>query len=995
MEEQNKVTRWSKTAVTNGGTVMLSEYAAGRILNITSAFGSIGGPDDDLTELEELADGRAHPLTIESVTRTDSSVTACIQVTSLGNATPYKLERIGLFAITRDPGEPEEPDDGAGGIFRDDKMLVVVEDTEDEHGSKGVTIPAESDQLYTFKLYVVLTITNKDRLEISVSSAGIATLGAIDDALKKHNEDPEAHPGMMEKFAGAHNEDQDAHPGLTARVRAAEIAMNGSETILAPEGDPTAETVGKKGQHYINLDTGTEWECTGATEEDGYIWEPVDYDSENYKSMRDILNDAAATADQAKKVADGAAQAIAAVQNTISVIPSQSGSLTYNGSAQKPSWNNYATEMMEVTYGSADDPEERIAEEDFNGETAAGTYMAYFTPKEDYTWGDKSREERAVPWTVQRATITTAPSVTGTLTYTGEAQSPTWQNFNPVQLTKAETAQTDAGTHSTSFTPTANYQWSGGDTSAREIPWTINRAVVSAVPEQSGTLTYTGEVQSPTWSGYDSAKLSLGGDISGVNAGTHNVTFTPTPNYQWSNGGTEARSATWSIGKAAGSLSLDKSSMALNTSSTFGTITVNKAGDGAISAESSNTNVATVNVSGNTVLVTGVADGSVTITIKVAEGSNHTAPQNKTCSVTVDFSNVFGVCWNKTTSTALTRLTPSNDPNGLVTVNITTNPAPAVGTGAGSSPFDNYAPWKDMEEYNIINNAVSHKRGASGFSRTNYDTMVYIPEFYFKIVESGGKRYFYISSGAKSGFTKHPGSGKYVARYNTISGYFSKSGAAPLGSMTRATARTNSKAKGNKWSQYDFATWNAVWLLYLVEFADWDSQAKIGKGNVNTSSIQNNGGTDSMTYHTGRAAGDDGKTQVQYRHIENPWGNIWEWIDGANFNERAAHICTNPANYADDTTTNYTAAGVTLPSSGWIKDLGMSNNFPWAFLPNTNGGSETTYIPDYVYSNAGWRVLVVGGHCSHGSSAGLLYFSANYASSYTSSSIGARLLYHP
>ena len=115
----------------------------------------------------------------------------------------------------------------------------------------------------------------------------------------------------------------------------------------------------------------------------------------------------------------------------------------------------------------------------------------------------------------------------------------------------------------------------------------------------------------------------------------------------------------------------------------------------------------------------------------------------------------------------------------------------------------------------------------------------------------------------------------------------------------------------------------------------------------------------------------------------------------ANFNARKSYICTNRANYADDTTTNYTDAGVTLPSSGWIKDLGMSNNFPWAFLPNTNGGSETTFIPDYVNSSTGWYVLMVGGSYGHGSYAGLFYFSAGHSSSDAGSSIGARLLYHP
>ena len=983
MAEQSNIARWSKTAVTDVGTSLLTEFAAGRLLTITSAFGSVSDPGDNLVELTELPDGRAHPLTIESVTRTDEGVTVCIQVTSLGNPEPYKLERIGIFAAAGGDGEME-------GLIGRDKLLMVIEDVEDENGSKGVTVPAETDQLYTFKLYAVLTVTNKERLEVSVSSAGIATMGAIEDAMKKHEADPNAHPALAGKSVAAHNEDPEAHPSLTARMLATELALNGSETITVPEGDPTTETVGKKGQHYINLATGAEFVCNDITDA-GYIWGPVD----NSKSMRDILSEAAETAKQAKDVADGASKAIAAVQNTISVIPSQSGNLTYTGSAQTPSWNNFSAEMMTLTYGDPDNPEARIAAADFTGRTEAGTYKAYFTPKGDYTWGDKSKTEKEVLWTIQKAVIPTMPSITGTLTYTGEAQTPTWQGFNSAQLTKTETAQTNAGTYSTTFTPTANYKWPDGSGDAKTVPWTIGRATVAAVPEQSGSLTYTGSVQAPTWTGHDSAKLTISGDTTGTNAGSYNASFTPTSNYQWSDGGTGAKTAPWSIGKAAGSLTLDKTSMALTSSATFGTITVNRAGDGAISAQSSNSNVATVSVSGNTVLVTGVADGSVTITIKVAAGSNHTAPQNKTCSVTVDFSNVFGVCWNKTSSTALTRLTTSNDPNNLVTVNITGNPSPAVGTGAGSSPFDAYAPWKDMEEYNIINNAVSYKRGDAGFSRTSYDTMVYIPEFWFKITESGGKRYFYISSGAKSGFTKHPGSGKYVARYNTINGYYSKSGAAPLGNMTRGTARTQSKAKGSKWSQYDFASWNAVWLLYLVEFADWDSQSKIGKGNVSSNSIQNNGGTDSMTYHTGRAAGTDGQTQVQYRHIENPWGNIWEWIDGANFSERKAYVCTNPANYADDTTTNYTDSGVTLPTSGWIKDLGMSNNSPWAFLPNTNGGSETTNIPDYVYSYTGWQVLMVGGNYSDGSHAGLLGFSASDSSSCTSSYVGARLLYHP
>lgn len=695
---------------------------------------------------------------------------------------------------------------------------------------------------------------------------------------------------------------------------------------------------------------------------------------------------AVTAAQNAQAAADSALEAISKIAYTIDAVPSQSGTLSYTGSAQSPAWNSYNPDTLTlsgVTTG-----------------TDAGTYTAIFTPKEGYSWADGTNAAKEVTWTIGRASISAVPSQSGSLAYTGDSQSPSWSGYDTAKMTiGGTTSGTNAGSYDASFTPNANYQWSDGTTGAKTASWSIGRATISTTPSQSGTLTYTGSEQSPSWSNYDSAKLTLGGTTAGTNAGSYNATFTPTSNYKWSDGSTSAKTVAWTIGKAAGSLSLSKTSLTLGDSAESGTSTVTRSGDGAISASSSNTSVATVSVSGTTVTAKAVANGTAIITVKVAEGTNHLAPADKTISVTVAYPNVFGVCWNYgSTSTALSRLTKSNDPQGVVSVNISTEPSPAEGTGTGSSPFDSYAPWKDMDEYNIISNAVSYKKGATGFSRTSYDTMVYIPEFYFKIVDdsTNSKRYFYISDKAKTGFTKHPGSGKYVGRYNTISGYYSKSGAAPLVSITRATARTNSAAKGSKWSQYDYATWCAVWLLYLVEFADWNSQSKVGRGYVDSNSAAiNSGGTDSMTYHTGRASGTDGKTAVQYRHIENPWGNVFEWIDGVNFSAGTVYVCTTPANYADDTSTNYTSAGTKAQSDGWIKSLGMSSNMPWAFFPTAVGGSETTYIPDYAYYDSGWRVLVVGGRWNSGSNAGLFYFYASNASSDSSTYIGARLLYHP
>lgn len=166
---------------------------------------------------------------------------------------------------------------------------------------------------------------------------------------------------------------------------------------------------------------------------------------------------------------------------------------------------------------------------------------------------------------------------------------------------------------------------------------TVNRKTISAVPSQSGTLTYNGGSQSPTWNNYSTTQLTIGGTTSGTNAGSYTATFTPKSNYRWADGTTTAKSVSWSIGKAAGSLSISPTSMTLDTTTKSKTITVTRSGDGTISAVSSNTAAATVSVSGNTVTVTGKANGSATITISVAAGANYTAPTSKTCAVTVSF----------------------------------------------------------------------------------------------------------------------------------------------------------------------------------------------------------------------------------------------------------------------------------------------------------------------------------------------------------------------
>ena len=238
------------------------------------------------------------------------------------------------------------------------------------------------------------------------------------------------------------------------------------------------------------------------------------------------------------------------------------------------------------------------------------------------------------------------PSQSGTLTYNGSAQSPNWENYDPRKMAiSGNTSGTDAGSYTVTFSllDTELWTWDDGTITDKTVTWTIGRATIS-VPTQSGSLTYTGSAQSPQWNNYDSSKMTLGGTVSGINAGSYNAAFTPTSNYQFPGGVTGAQSVPWSIAKAAGYDSISPTSLELTTSVPSGVITVNRLGDGAITAVSSNTAAATVNVSGNIVTVTGKANGSAVITVKVAAGTNHTAPANKTCAVTVKFIPALNDC---------------------------------------------------------------------------------------------------------------------------------------------------------------------------------------------------------------------------------------------------------------------------------------------------------------------------------------------------------------
>ena len=261
-------------------------------------------------------------------------------------------------------------------------------------------------------------------------------------------------------------------------------------------------------------------------------------------------------------------------------------------------------------------------------------------------------------------------------------------------------------------------------------------------------------------------------------------------------------------------------------------------------------------------------------------------------------------------------------------MDITTEPQPAVGTGAGNSPFDQYLPWAGMEEYNIIGGAVSYKKGEPGFSRTMYNTVVYIPEFYYQVFDTDNVRCFYVSDKQLDGFKVHPGSNVYVGRYLTgIDHTSTRSGLKYDGNISRSSARSYTTQMGTGWQVMDYATWCAIGLLYIVEFADWNSQLKIGFGTTGTQDV-NTGNTDPMTYHTGYA-GANGKSFIQYRNIEAIYGTTWQWLDGINIRDNQIYICNNPANFSDSITQYYSDTNTAFGAGSYIKSLAYSNEYSW------------------------------------------------------------------
>ena len=354
--------------------------------------------------------------------------------------------------------------------------------------------------------------------------------------------------------------------------------------------------------------------------------------------------------------------------------------------------------------------------------------------------------------------------------------------------------------------------------------------------------------------------------------------------------------------------------------------------------------------------------------------------------LTARFKGIYGVRWAGTASTACVRTDDSaalDEPVSYV---------PGMAAGEYGSPYDEIQPWASMH---TVEDAVA-------------GTLVAIPKFWYKLTIDADKSIeIKIAAYPEEGFKVSPahmdrGDGKgehevvYIGRYHCNDGYKSMTGVKPSVNKTRAAFRSGIHGLGDDIWQNDIATRITLWLLYLVEYADWDSQKKIGYGCGNNSSPENMGASDAMPYHTGtmRASKTEYGVGVQYRHIEGLWDNVYDWCDGIYFNNTEVYVTANPADFSD--TANGTLVCTRSASSNYISAWQQAEEpFGWFLYPEAVAGDANSYIGDYCYYASGGVVLRCGGGCDRSQGSGLFCLLGSNGASNANGYIGSRLIKLP
>ena len=257
----------------------------------------------------------------------------------------------------------------------------------------------------------------------------------------------------------------------------------------------------------------------------------------------------------------------------------------------------------------------------------------------------------------------------------------------------------------------------------------------------------------------------------------------------------------------------------------------------------------------------------------------------------------------------------------------------------------------------------------------------------------------------------------------------------------RTYARNRNNAATAEWNLYTYHVHKAIYWLYVVEYANRNSQLPftaeltaeefrqggLGKGVTNWAFTDWNtfnnanpfvpcGHTDILGNNTGVVAytaynEDDSELMTtyvpRYRGIENPFGHIWKITDGINVrispteenggdNLSKVFVCEDPYLYNDNNYNGYKYVGNGARSSSFIRDIIFGEG--GEIIANRAGGNSSQFFCDYNFINVEKKEILnkvmLGGETYSGYNGGILC-SQGLGTSTDFSRSGTRLCFLP
>ena len=257
----------------------------------------------------------------------------------------------------------------------------------------------------------------------------------------------------------------------------------------------------------------------------------------------------------------------------------------------------------------------------------------------------------------------------------------------------------------------------------------------------------------------------------------------------------------------------------------------------------------------------------------------------------------------------------------------------------------------------------------------------------------------------------------------------------PVTNLTRDQFRQAARKRGSGWEMYTYGAHKTLFWLFAVEYATLNSQkpfnaqkdangfAQGGLGPGPTqmtdwTNFNNNnplipcGYTNEFGNRSGEKAyvvknSSDGTHATlmanRYRGIENPFGHIWKYTDGANIQVTTGDAglsvlwtTDDPSNFSDTSYTGYDKKGNIYRSNGYVKKMLLGEDGD--IVATEIGGSSSTYWCDYHYTYTSanrMQVVLVGGLAYNGSTAGLASVNTGNAPSGAGRNVGSRLCFFP